>query len=129
MSSKHYLDDAKDEFLRGKNREQERQERSCGGGGQTRDVLESEGDRTHLAHEGIAIAKICERLDIGSSEKFLARRGVAEDPFLFEVFYIALSEQAVIGQSFSFCTSHLGSKHQEWTENGQDEKGYKATDL
>jgi hypothetical protein len=33
ISSKHGLDDAKDEFLRRENSEQERQERSCGGSG------------------------------------------------------------------------------------------------
>ena len=31
--SKHGLDDAHDEFLEGENRQQERQERSCGGSG------------------------------------------------------------------------------------------------
>jgi hypothetical protein len=70
-SSKHGLDDAKDQLLQRKNREQERQERSCGGGGQTGDILESEGDRTHFAHKGIAVAEIGERLNIGSSEKFV----------------------------------------------------------
>jgi hypothetical protein len=62
--SKYDLDDAQDEFFRGENREQERQERSRRGGGQTGDVLESERDWTHLAHHGIAVAKISERLDI-----------------------------------------------------------------
>jgi hypothetical protein len=116
-------------YAASRNREQERQGRSCGGRGQTGDVLESQGDRTHLAHEGIAVAEIGERLDLGSSEKFVGRGGIAEDPFLFDAFDVALSQQAVIGQSFSLCASHLRSEHQEWTENGQTKKATKAANL
>ena len=57
---KHDLDDAHDEFFRGENREQERQQGRRGCSGQTGDVRESEWDQTHLAHEGIAVAEISE---------------------------------------------------------------------
>jgi hypothetical protein len=91
-SSKQDLEDAHDEFFRGENREEERQEGSCGGGGQTSDVLESEGDRTHVADHGVAIAEIGERLNIASSEEFLGSNGVSEDPFLFEALDVALND-------------------------------------
>src|SRR5271167_361865 len=126
--SKHDLNDAHNEFFRGENREQERHEGSRRSGGQTGDVLESEGNRTHFADNVVAIAEIGERLNIGSSEEFLGRAGIA-DPFLFEAFDVALSEQAVLGQSLSFCASHSGSKHQERAEKDKHEKGHKAAGL
>jgi hypothetical protein len=65
-------------------------------------------------------------MNIGSSERFLTRGGIAEHPFLFEALDVALREQDVVGQSLSFWALHLGGKHQERTENGQLKKGYKA---
>src|SRR6201987_4274149 len=105
-SSKYDLNDAHDEFLRRENREQERQERRGGGGRETRDVLDSEWDRPHLAYDRIAVAKISERLNIARSEQFLGRSSIAQHPFLFEGLDVALSKQAVFGQSLSFCASH-----------------------
>src|SRR5271165_1747000 len=128
IPSKQDLDDARDEFFRGENREQERREGSRGGGGQTGDVLESEGNRTHFADNVIAIAEIGERLDIGTPEDFLGRGGIA-DPFLLEALDVALSQQAVLGQSIPLCASHPGSKHQERAEEDQHEKGHKAASL
>src|SRR5246500_418793 len=90
-SSKYDLNDAHDEFLRGENREQERQERRGGGSRETRDVLDSEWDRPHLAYDRIAVAKISERLNIARSEQFLGRRRIAQHPFLFEALDVALS--------------------------------------
>jgi hypothetical protein len=52
-----------------------------------------------------------------------------DNPFLFKAVNVPLSKQAVVGQSLSLCASHPGSKHQEWSENGQDEKGYKTAHL
>src|SRR5271165_2255142 len=121
--SKHDLNDAHDEFFWGENREQERQEGGRGGGGQTGDVLESEGNRTHFADNVIAIAEIGERLDVGSPEEFLGRGGIAY-PFLLKALNVALSELAVLRQSISLGASHLGSKHQERTEEHQHEKGH-----
>jgi len=129
IPSKQGLDDAHDEFLRRENGEQERQERSRSGGGQTGDVVKPEGYETHLAYQGITIAKISERQDIGSAEEFVGRDSIAEDPFLFKALDVALTDKSVVGQPLPFCASHLGSKHREWTENGQDEKKYKATYL
>src|SRR5262249_41255557 len=121
--------DAHHEFFRGENCEQERHERSCGSGGQTGDVLERERDWSHFAYKGIAVAEIRERLDISSSQKLVGSDGIAEDPFLFEALYIALSEQTIVSQSLSSRSGHLGSEHQEWTENGKHEKDDKAADL
>src|ERR1700741_1799008 len=67
-SSKYDLNDAHDEFFRGENREQERQERLGGGGRETRDVLDSEWDRPHLAYDRRAVVTISERLDISRAE-------------------------------------------------------------
>ena len=97
ITSEHDLNDAMISSSRGENRQQERQEGSCGSSGQTRDVFESEGDRTHLTNHGIAVAEIGQRLDIVSSEEFLGTGGIFENPFLFEVANIALSEQPIVG--------------------------------
>src|ERR1700741_4992363 len=128
-SLKYDLNDPHDEFFRGENREQERQERRGGGGRETRDVLDSEWERPHLAYDRIAIVKISERLDIARSEPFLGRSRIAQHPFLFEALDVALSKQAIIGQSLSFCASHPRCKHHERTANGEDEEGYKAPNL
>src|ERR1700756_1849860 len=53
-SSKHDLEDAHEKLFWREDREQERQEGSHCGRGQTGDVLESEGARTHVAYHGIA---------------------------------------------------------------------------
>ena len=71
-SLKQELDDAHGELLP-KNREEERQQGSSGGGCQTADVIESERYRAHLAYDCIAVAEIGERLDIACSEESLGR--------------------------------------------------------
>ena len=48
---------------------------------------------------------------------------------MVEVINVALSEQPVVGQSFSFCFSQTRREHQQWTENRQHEKDHKADDL
>jgi hypothetical protein len=51
--------------------QQQRHHRSGGRDGQPGDVLQSEGNDTHLLNNGIAIAKICERLNVASALEFL----------------------------------------------------------
>ena len=107
-SLKQDLDDAHGELLP-KNREEERQQGSSGGGCQTADVIESERYRAHLAYDCIAVAEIGERLDIACSEESLGRGLLGEDPFLVEGINVALSEQPVVGQSFSFLLQPNGA--------------------
>jgi hypothetical protein len=107
-SLKQDLDDAHGELLP-KNREEERQQGSSGGGCQTADVIESERYRAHLAYDCIAVAEIGERLDIACSEESLGRGLLGEDPFLVEGINVALGEQPVVGQSFSFLLQPNGA--------------------
>src|SRR4029077_17708019 len=56
-ASKRGLDDTHDQFFRGENREQERQEWGRCGGGQAANVWESEGNRTDSPPRGKGCAQ------------------------------------------------------------------------
>src|SRR5262249_10931152 len=128
-SSKDDLDETHYEFFRCQDREQERDEGCCSRGSETRDVFEPERDRTHVAHHGIAVPQVRERLNVAGPKQFFVRGETTKNPFLFEAVDVSLSDKAVVGQTFSFCSGQRRRKHQERSENDNNKKGDKSGDL
>lgn len=95
ISSKHHLNNAHDEFFRRPDRQQERHHRRCRGNGEPGDVLQPEGNGTHLAHKTVAVAEISERLNISSPKQSLRSGWIVHCPLLIEIFDISLGEQAI----------------------------------
>src|SRR5262245_21055644 len=96
LGSEHDLDDTHYEFLRRENRQQEWQQGSCSGCRKACYVLKSEGNRTHIAYQAIAIAEVGQRLNVSGSEQFLRIFGVREYPFAFKTLDIPLRKQSVV---------------------------------
>src|SRR5215469_4288464 len=128
-SSKQDSNDAHHQFFRGENREQEWKQGYCGDHGQTCNFVNPEWQRLHLAHDFKAVAQIGERLNVRTAQELLGSLRFARDPSSFEVVDIALRQQTVIGQSFSFRSRHLWGKHQKRAKNCANEENDKADDL
>jgi len=88
--------DVREKFLRGKDGKQQGSERNGCCDGQSRRVLDAEGNNSHLADNVVTPREISQRLNVSRSQRLLVTAGFRLDPLMIERLDIALREQAVI---------------------------------
>src|SRR5271154_3396913 len=84
---------------------------------------------THLPYDGITVAQIGQRLEICSAKQFACLRGSASHPLVLESKDILIGQQSVFGRALSFDAVKLWGKHQQGTEDAEEEEAHQSNGL